>query len=58
MTDQKLDEIIIAKVEKPIQKPAQPTSIQSRRPGILKGKIRIADDFDAPLTNDIFLDPK
>jgi hypothetical protein len=26
---------------------------QSRKPGYLKGKIRIADDFDAPLPEEL-----
>ncbi|MGO8754516.1 MAG: type II toxin-antitoxin system Phd/YefM family antitoxin [Gallionellaceae bacterium] len=43
-------EIIIAKSGKPMAKltgfsPAKPV----RMPGFLKGKIKIADDFDAPL---------
>lgn len=47
-------EIMIAKAGKPaamlvpvpVRKPA-------RTPGALKGKIRIADDFDAPLPDDV-----
>ncbi|MDA0655464.1 MAG: type II toxin-antitoxin system Phd/YefM family antitoxin [Proteobacteria bacterium] len=49
------EEIIIAKHGKPVarlvsmeQKPAQ-----GRRPGILKGKIKIHDNFDDPLPPDI-----
>ncbi len=47
-------EIIIAKSGKPI---AKLTGIKVarpiRKPGFLKGKIRIADDFDAPLPEDL-----
>jgi prevent-host-death family protein len=51
------EEIIIAKAGKPAVKlvPIQSTKLK-RKPGALKGKIRIASDFDAPLPNDI-LDP-
>ena len=47
-------EIIIAKSGKPIAKltglsPAKPV----RTPGFLKGKIKIAENFDAPLPNDV-----
>ena len=47
-------EIVIAKSGKPMARltgisPAKPI----RKPGFLKGKIRIAEDFDAPLPDDI-----
>ena len=47
-------EIVIAKSGKPVAKltsisPTKPI----RKPGFLKGKIKIADDFDAPLPDDI-----
>jgi prevent-host-death family protein len=44
------EEITIAKAGKPIAKlvPAT-TSRPIRTPGFLRGKIRIAEDFDAPL---------
>ena len=47
-------EFIITKSGKPIAKltgirPAKPL----RKPGLLKGKIRIAENFDAPLSDDI-----
>ena len=46
------EEIVIAKNGHPMAKlvrlPAKP-----RQPGRLKGRIRIADDFDAPLPEDI-----
>lgn len=47
-------EIVIAKSGKPM---ARLTGIgiakPIRKPGFLKGKIKIADDFDAPLPEDI-----
>ncbi|MSQ72521.1 MAG: type II toxin-antitoxin system Phd/YefM family antitoxin [Betaproteobacteria bacterium] len=47
-------DIVIAKSGKPMAKltrinPAKPL----RKPGFLKGKIRIAADFDAPLPDDL-----
>ena len=47
-------EIVISKSGKPMARligiiPAKPI----RKPGFLKGKIEIADDFDAPLPSDI-----
>jgi prevent-host-death family protein len=47
-------EVVIAKAGKPMAKltgisPAKPI----RKPGFLKGKIKIADDFDAPLPEDL-----
>ena len=47
-------EVVIAKSGKPMAKltgivPAKPI----RKPGFLKGKIKIADDFDAPLPLDL-----
>jgi prevent-host-death family protein len=48
------EEIIIAKAGKPIARlMALEAGIRVRQPGLLKGKIRIADDFDAPLPNDL-----
>lgn len=48
------EEIIIAKAGKPVAK-LVPISLEKpkRRLGVLKGKIKIADDFDAPLPDDI-----
>lgn len=48
------EEIVIAKSGKPMAKlsgisPAKPV----RKPGFLKGKIKIADNFDAPLPGDL-----
>jgi prevent-host-death family protein len=47
-------EIVIAKAGKPAAK-LVPIHQQKpvRRPGALKGKIRIAKDFDAPLPDDV-----
>jgi prevent-host-death family protein len=48
------EETIIAKSGKPVAK-LIPISLEKpkRRLGVLKGKIKIADDFDAPLPDDI-----
>lgn len=48
------EETIIAKARKPVAK-LVPISLKKpkRRLGVLKGKIKIADDFDAPLPDDI-----
>jgi prevent-host-death family protein len=47
-------EVVIAIAGKPVAK-LVPIDAQMplRKPGALKGKIRIADDFDAPLPDDI-----
>lgn len=48
------EEIIVAKAGKPAAKLVPITQTKpKRKPGILKGKIRIASDFDEPLPNDI-----
>jgi antitoxin (DNA-binding transcriptional repressor) of toxin-antitoxin stability system len=44
------DAIVIAKAGRPV---ARPLSSEPRQPGLLKGKIRIADDFDDPLPEEI-----
>lgn len=48
------ERVIIAKAGKPV---VELVAIESappvRRPGSLKGKIKIADDFDAPLADEI-----
>lgn len=48
------EEIIIAKAGKPAAKliPITPSK-PKRKPGALKGKIKISEDFDAPLPEDI-----
>jgi prevent-host-death family protein len=48
------EEIVIARAGKPAARlvPIQGQKV-ARKPGALKGKIRIADDFDAPLPDDL-----
>ena len=48
------EEVIIAKAGKPMVR-LVPVAMKSRRTGFgeLKGRIRIADDFDAPLPGDV-----
>lgn len=48
------EEIVIAKAGKPAARlvPMQ-TKTPVRRPGALKGKIKVAADFDAPLPDDL-----
>jgi prevent-host-death family protein len=47
-------EILIAKAGKPMAKLSGiKTARPARKPGFLKGKIRIAADFDAPLPDDL-----
>lgn len=48
------DEVIIARAGKPVIKlvPITPVKIK-RMPGVLKGKITISEDFNAPLPNDV-----
>lgn len=47
------EEIIIARAGKPVVRLVSVTQPQIRTPGALKGKMRIADDFDAPLPADL-----
>lgn len=50
-------ETIIAKAGKPIAKICPLTRKRSKRPfGVLKGKIKMVEDFDAPLPDDILSD--
>ena len=48
------EEIIIAKAGRPVAR-LMPLAVPAprRRPGLLKGKIKIAKDFDAPLPEEI-----
>ncbi|MBT9614338.1 MAG: type II toxin-antitoxin system Phd/YefM family antitoxin [Burkholderiales bacterium] len=48
------EELTIAKAGKPLAR-LVPIKLakQVRKPGFLKGKIRIANDFDAPLPGDL-----
>jgi prevent-host-death family protein len=47
-------EIVIAKAGKPLARlvPYSPRR-EARRPGLLKGKIRIGKNFDAPFANEV-----
>jgi prevent-host-death family protein len=48
------DEIVIAKAGKPMARlVAMPVGRQPRRRGLLKGRISIAADFDAPLPEEV-----
>jgi prevent-host-death family protein len=48
------EEIVIAKAGKPVARLVGiETAHRSRRRGLLKGKIWIADDFDVPLSPDV-----
>jgi prevent-host-death family protein len=49
-------EVIIAMAGKPIAKLSPISKKTKRRLGCLKGKIKIAKDFDAPLSEDILND--
>jgi prevent-host-death family protein len=46
------ESIVIARHGKPIAQ-LVPVSSQPRQPGRLKGKIRLQDDFDAPLPDEM-----
>lgn len=48
------DEVVIAKHGKPVARliPFK-TKAVTRKPGSLKGQIKISDDFDAPLPDDM-----
>jgi prevent-host-death family protein len=50
------NEIVIAMAGKPVAKLTPIEKQPKRRPGALKGKIKIAKDFDAPLPEDILSD--
>lgn len=47
------EEVIIARAGKPVASLVAIQSKPARRAGALKGKIKIADDFDARLPDDI-----
>lgn len=49
-------EILIAMAGKPVAKLCPISKKPSRRFGLLKGKIKVAKDFDAPLPDDILAD--
>jgi prevent-host-death family protein len=46
------EEIVIARNRTPVAK-LVPLAVEPRRPGRLRGRIRIAADFDAPLPDDV-----
>lgn len=49
------EEIVIAKAGKPIARlvPLEAPSSQPRPLGLLKGKLEVPDDFDAPLPDEV-----
>lgn len=47
------EEVIIAKAGKPAARLVPMGVIKSRKPGALKGKLTIANDFNKPLPDDI-----
>lgn len=47
------EDIILAKAGKPVARLTALMETRPRRLGVLKGQIRIADDFDAPLPEDV-----
>ena len=49
------EQFVINKAGKPVAMlvPFQAASISRRQPGLLKGKVWIAEDFDAPLPDDL-----
>lgn len=47
------EEIVIAKSGKPVVRLAPYAAEVLREPGGLRGKMRIAEDFDAPLPDDV-----
>ena len=53
------ESVIITQADKPVAeiRPIPPTTVNGTRPfGLAKGQIWIADDFDAPLPEDILRD--
>lgn len=49
---EKGEEVVIAKSGRPVAKLVRIT-LEPRKPGRLKGRIRMSDDFDAPLPEEI-----
>lgn len=47
------EEIVIARSGKPVARLVAIPATPPRKPGLLKGRIRIAKDFDAPLPEDV-----
>ena len=50
------NEILIAMAGKPVAKLGRISKKPERRFGVLKGKIKIAKDFDAPLSDEFLAD--
>ncbi|HSX37809.1 MAG TPA: type II toxin-antitoxin system Phd/YefM family antitoxin [Chlamydiales bacterium] len=50
------NEIVIAMAGKPVARLTPIEKKPKRRPGALKGKIKVAKDFDAPLPEDMISD--
>jgi len=50
------EEFIIARHNRPVAKLVMLSSTMVRKPGSMKGKIRMADDFNAPLPDHILDD--
>ena len=50
------NEIMIAMAGKPVAKLGPITKKPPRRFGVLKGKIKIAEDFDSPLPDDFLVE--
>ena len=50
------EEIINAKAERPVAHIVALPDSKPRRPGLLKGRFRIPDDFDAPLPDAVLRD--
>jgi prevent-host-death family protein len=50
------NEIVIAMAGKPVAKLGPISKKPERRFGVLKGKIKIAKDFDAPLSDEFLAD--
>jgi len=47
------EEIIIARHGKPVARLVPLEVRAARQPGLLEGKLHVADDFDAPLPDDL-----
>ncbi len=53
---EKGEEVIVARAGKPVARIVPFRNKPQRRPGTAKGKLWIADDFDAPLPEEILKD--
>ncbi len=50
------EEFVIAKAGKPVAKLVPFPNTHQRQLGVLRGKVKIANDFDEPLLNDMIAD--